>query len=203
VKTHSVSLCNLFPGTEYYFVIKSDDRSENSAESSEYSFTTTGVPNNPIISISTDKYEYTTCETMNITIGLKNPTENAQQAWFVWYLGLPDYNYWLKIMGTQISLPPNFDYSVSIPMHIGDWGGYSFNASWYVALLNTTTSKTISEDTASWKYVPNKMAKSETIPEEIARDVESKILLEKTFPEHFLLEKEPALRKILTVINET
>jgi len=43
VKNHSVSLYNLSSGTKYYFVVKSIDLSGNSAESSEYSFTTSGA----------------------------------------------------------------------------------------------------------------------------------------------------------------
>ncbi|PXF53926.1 MAG: hypothetical protein C4B56_00550 [Candidatus Methanophagaceae archaeon] len=49
VKNHSVSLYNLSSGTKYYFVVKSVDLSGNSAESSEYSFTTLGTLNQPPI----------------------------------------------------------------------------------------------------------------------------------------------------------
>jgi len=49
VKKHAVSLYNLSPGTKYYFVVKSADLSGNSAESSEYSFTTSGALNQPPI----------------------------------------------------------------------------------------------------------------------------------------------------------
>ncbi|MCW7080650.1 MAG: PKD domain-containing protein, partial [Candidatus Methanospirare jalkutatii] len=49
VKKHTVSLYNLSPGTKYYFVVKSVDLSGNSAESSEYSFTTSGALNQPPI----------------------------------------------------------------------------------------------------------------------------------------------------------
>jgi len=49
VKSHSVSLYNLSSGTKYYFVVKSVDLSGNSAESSEYSFTTLGTLNQPPI----------------------------------------------------------------------------------------------------------------------------------------------------------
>jgi len=49
VKKHAVSLYNLSPGTKYYFVVKSVDPSGNSAESSEYSFTTLGTLNQPPI----------------------------------------------------------------------------------------------------------------------------------------------------------
>ena len=49
VKKHAVSLYNLSPGTKYYFVVKSVDLSGNSAESSEYTFTTSGALNQPPI----------------------------------------------------------------------------------------------------------------------------------------------------------
>jgi len=49
VKKHAVSLYNLSSGTKYYFVVKSVDLSGNSAESSEYSFTTLGTLNQPPI----------------------------------------------------------------------------------------------------------------------------------------------------------
>ena len=44
VKNHTVELTGLLPATEYYFVVNSTDRSENSAESSEGSFCTLGGP---------------------------------------------------------------------------------------------------------------------------------------------------------------
>ena len=60
VKNHTIELTGLLPSTCYYFVVNSTDQSENSAESSEYSFTTSGelkvfdtrAPENPYPSIS-------------------------------------------------------------------------------------------------------------------------------------------------------
>ena len=43
VINHTIALTNLSSGTEYYFVVNSTDRSGNSAESSEYRFSTTGT----------------------------------------------------------------------------------------------------------------------------------------------------------------
>ena len=40
---HTITLTPLSPGTNYYFAVNSTDRSDNSAESSEYSFATTGI----------------------------------------------------------------------------------------------------------------------------------------------------------------
>ena len=44
IKNHTIELTGLLPGTCYYFIVNSTDRSENSAESSEYNFTTLEVP---------------------------------------------------------------------------------------------------------------------------------------------------------------
>ena len=149
----------------------------------------------PTVSISIDKYEYTADETMSINITLANPTEEWQPVYFAWRLDLPDYDLQYGIMTKALYLPPDYEQTFPIPFTLGDYE-ISFNASWYVALYNTTTLEVLSEDTVDWKYVPGKMAEGEIIPEEIARDVEAKILLEKVFTGHFLLEKEPALRKI-------
>ena len=54
VKKHAVSLYNLSPGTKYYFVVKSVDLSGNSAESSEYCFTTSGAQEKWSFAIITD-----------------------------------------------------------------------------------------------------------------------------------------------------
>ncbi|RJS79013.1 hypothetical protein CW713_08860, partial [Methanophagales archaeon] len=43
VGNHTIALAKLSPGTKYYFIVNSTDRSVNSAESLEYSFTTTGI----------------------------------------------------------------------------------------------------------------------------------------------------------------
>ncbi|MCW3129266.1 MAG: DUF3160 domain-containing protein [Methanophagales archaeon] len=43
VGNHTIALAKLSPGTKYYFVVNSTDRSGNSAESLECSFTTTGI----------------------------------------------------------------------------------------------------------------------------------------------------------------
>jgi len=54
VKKHAVSLYNLSPGTKYYFVVRSVDLSGNSAESSEYCFTTSGAQEKWSFAIITD-----------------------------------------------------------------------------------------------------------------------------------------------------
>jgi len=170
VKKHAVSLYNLSPGTKYYFVVKSVDLSGNSVESSEYTFTTTGVPNKPIISISTDKHEYTVGNTMSINITISNPTEEGQSVYFAWRLDLPDYDLQYWMMKKSLYLPPDYKRTFTIPFTLGDYR-ITFNASWYVALYNTTTLEVISEDTADWQYVSGAKARGEAIPEEIAKEI--------------------------------
>jgi PKD repeat protein len=127
----------------------------------------------PTVSIFTNKKEYHTWDIMMITIGLVNPTESTQQVLFKWDLILPDYDYWINITSTEITLSPMSVEYFLMPLHIVNWPPTEFNATWYVAFSNTTTLKLISEDTAPWKYGPRKMAKGERKPEaeEIATEI--------------------------------
>jgi hypothetical protein len=126
----------------------------------------------PTVAIKTDKGEYSLGDTMNITLTFKNPSASNIDTYFIWYFGLPDYSYWTPVMTTPLTLPAGFDQLQYFSLAICDWGDYSFNARWYVALLETTPPyEIISEDTADWKYVSGKMAGGETIPAEIAEEI--------------------------------
>lgn len=133
------------------------------------------VTERPKAFISTDKTNYTTCDTMNITLRFENPTDRTQHLLFLWYLSLTDYDYWFRVLATQITLPPSFNESFNLSMHVDDWGNDSFNATWYIALLDKTTYEIIWDDTADWKYVPSAEAYSETIPAEIAKEIRKEI----------------------------
>ena len=122
------------------------------------------------VTISTDKFEYTAGETMLISITLSNPTEEWQPVYFAWRLDLPDYDLQYWIMKKAIYLPSDYEQTFTIPFTLGDYR-IPFNASWYVALYNTTTLEVISEDTADWRYVPGKMAKGKIMPEELANEI--------------------------------
>ncbi len=133
----------------------------------------------PTITISTDKTSYKAGDTMTVNIGFKNPTATSVDSYFVWYFGLPDYGYWTPIMTTQLTLPPNFDQSYDIPIPVGNWGSAGFNATWRVGLLETTPPyKTISEDTADWKYTGEGETAPETpsvLPKEIAKEIKKTV----------------------------
>ena len=122
--------------------------------------------------ITTDKYEYTTCDTMNITIGFRNPAASTKQNIFALGINFTDYNnafFWLT--ASEIALPPKFNQSFTIPLHVDDWGSVEFNASWYVTLLNSTTYETISKNTADWRYNSSKVAEGEMILADIAEEM--------------------------------
>jgi parallel beta-helix repeat protein len=128
--------------------------------------------NTPItsVTISTDKEEYSAGEMMSIHVTIANPTEEMQPVSFAWRLDLLDYGeqYWITVI--PLDLAPGYVQTFTIPWELGNYG-FSFSASWYVALYNTTTLEVISEDTADWRYVPSEMAKGEIMPEEIAREI--------------------------------
>ncbi len=124
----------------------------------------------PTVSISTDKYEYTAGETMLINITFENPTDKVQPVFFAWRLDLPDYDLQYWIMRKSLYLPPDYKRTFTIPFTLGDYR-ITFNASWYVALYNTTTLEVISEDTADWQYVSGAKARGKARPEEIAKEI--------------------------------
>lgn len=61
-------------------------------------------------------------------------------------------------------------------MPIGDWGDYGFNATWYVALLETTPLYGIIRgDRADWVYVPAGKGIEEVKPAEIGEEIKTKL----------------------------
>jgi len=107
-----------------------------------------GLPEEPKVSISTDKYEYAAGDVMLINISLENPSD-GQPVYFLWRLDLTDYDLHYWIMVKKIYLPPEFENTFTIRWTLPRLG-VSFNASWYVALYSDGI---ISEDTADWRYV--------------------------------------------------
>ncbi|RLG92988.1 hypothetical protein DRO29_08080, partial [Candidatus Bathyarchaeota archaeon] len=50
------------------------------------------VPDEPKVSVSTDKYEYRAGDLMLINITFENPTDESKRVKFLWRLDIPDYN---------------------------------------------------------------------------------------------------------------
>ena len=129
----------------------------------------------PSIEIYTDKTSYKPGDTMTVTIGVKNPTASSVDTYFVWYF------YWMQIMATPYTLPPNFDQSYEFSIPVEKWVPFEFDGVWYVALLETTPPyKTICEDTAEWKYELPKttVGEGETTPaalEEIGKEIKKTV----------------------------
>ena len=107
------------------------------------------APDEPRVSISTDKYEYGAGDVMLINITFENPTDERKSVKFLWILDIPDYNLSFKVINNKsILLPPEFKKTFVISWRLPELRA-SFNASWYVALYDGI----ISEDTADWRYI--------------------------------------------------
>ena len=106
----------------------------------------------PIVSISTDKYEYRAGDVMLINITFENPKDEGKSVKFLWRLDIHDYNLSFKVINNKsLLLPPEFKRTFVISWRLPKLRA-SFNASWYVALYDGI----ISEDTADWRYVGKK-----------------------------------------------
>jgi len=111
------------------------------------------APDEPKVSISTDKYEYRAGDLMLINITFENPKDERKSVKFLWRLDIPDYNLSFTIINNKsLLLPPEFKKTFVISWRLPKLSA-SFNASWYVALYSDGV---ISEDTADWRYVGRK-----------------------------------------------
>ncbi len=132
-----------------------------------------GVPNQDVtVSIDIDKYAYRPGDIMQAKIGFENPNTDYTDAYFSWYLLIPDQGYSKRILLKKLRLPPESNRSINISIPIKNWSPVSFNARLYVALNETVPPcKLISEDSVDWRYVPVMAEKGETVPDEIADSV--------------------------------
>jgi len=124
----------------------------------------------PIVSITTDEFEYSTADTMTITIDIVNPTEDSVA--FQWYWGVPQYRIWLPVT-TSASIPAGYDVTVDLNFTIPDWGSRPFGNVFYVQLLDAT-GEVLDADAACWAYSPS----GEAMPEEkvdIAKEIKKTI----------------------------
>jgi len=132
------------------------------------------APEEPIVSVSTDKYEYTAGDVMLINITFKNPTDESKSVKFLWALDIHDYNLSFKVINNKsLLLPPEFEMTFTIHRKLPSLRA-SFNASWYVALYDGV----ISEDTADWRYIGAKKKGEREIARDMAelREIEGSVL---------------------------
>lgn len=138
-----------------------------------------------MVAIATDKYEYTTGDTMHLGLDVNNPG-SAQYVTLNIYLDQPTGGTF-TLVDTTVTLPAGLDYSnpdfkvfrlPSIPK-----GTYT----WHAQLSDPVTDEIICEDTAEWRYVSTAATRGEMTPEEIAKEIE------KVF-EEMVLEMEEGSR---------
>jgi len=132
------------------------------------------APEEPIVSVSTDKYEYRAGDVMLINVTFENPTDERKSVKFLWTLDIPDYNLSFKVINNKsLLLPPEFKKTFVISWRLPELSA-SFNASWYVALYDGI----ISEDTADWRYVCAKKKEEREIAREMTelREIERSVL---------------------------
>ena len=124
------------------------------------------APDEPKVSISTDKYEYRAGDVMLINITFENPTDERKSVKFLWRLDIPDYGISFTVINNKsLSLPPEFEKTFVISWTLPNLS-VSFNASWYIALYDGV----ISEDTADWRYIGVKKKGEREIAIEMVED---------------------------------
>ena len=107
---------------------------------------------NPSVGISTDKYEYAAGDTMLINITIANPREEGEEVKFLWQLNIYDYGITRTIVDNRtIILPSEYNKTYNLIWRLPSFS-VNFNASFYVAMFNKTTSDKICEDYAYWRY---------------------------------------------------
>jgi len=126
------------------------------------------APEEPKVSVSTDKYEYRAGDLMLINITFENPTDESKSVKFLWRLDILDYNLSFTVINNKsLLLPPEFKKTFVISWRLPELRA-SFNASWYVALYDGI----ISEDTADWRYVGKKGGGRDIAIAEYLREIE-------------------------------
>ncbi|MCW7071671.1 MAG: hypothetical protein OCU12_05010 [Methanophagales archaeon] len=123
----------------------------------------------PEISVTTDKFKYWYCNTMNITIDISNPTSSpVTLKWFAW---IPQLGYSVKL--ANLSIPAGYANTFTVPLHVDDWGSTPFAIVWYVDLQDETTGAVLAADTAVCAYCPSCGGKTMTMPTAIMPTVPS------------------------------
>jgi hypothetical protein len=157
----------------YWVNIDMDTIIEGPSTDTDWMIRALGALAHPSVIISTEKSVYTPGDTMLVTIELRNPGTDVDVV-FVWYLWLPEFDYWHQVMASPLSLPEGYDETFDIPLPIGNWGGMSFYAWWVVALLEPSTWDVIDMDYALWFYLAT--GGSSISPDAFAEQVEKAIL---------------------------
>lgn len=122
----------------------------------------------PTVSITTDKCEYCTGDTMNVTLDIINPTSDAVR--LEWYLWIPQFSF--SIPMAKATMPPGFDDTYITTIEIGDWGATPFSAIWFVHLLDAGSGEVLCHDSAYWMYTGKGKATPANLAEQINKTIE-------------------------------
>ena len=122
----------------------------------------------PEVRISTDKYEYRAGDMMTVNITVENPKDEREHVIFLFQLKIIDFNKSFNIINRSLILPPKLNKTKTLQFNLPNLS-ISFNASWYVAMFNASTSEMISEDEAEWMFVAK--AEERMTPEEIVKEM--------------------------------
>ena len=107
----------------------------------------------PVVSITTDKIDYTTGDIMLTNITIANPTEETQHVIFNWWVTVPSKGFYTAPLATvPMTLPPSYNKTLTYTITVGYWGADNFGAVFCVALTNQTSGKIISFDATFWNY---------------------------------------------------
>ena len=122
----------------------------------------------PEVRISTDKYEYRAGDMMTVNITVENPKDESEHVIFLFQLKIIDFNKSFNIINRSLILPPKLNKTKTLQFNLPNLS-IPFNASWYVAIFNASTSEMISEDEAEWMFVAK--AEERMTPEEILKEI--------------------------------
>ncbi|PXF51745.1 MAG: hypothetical protein C4B55_05155 [Candidatus Methanophagaceae archaeon] len=133
----------------------------------------------PTISVTTDKTDYKTFDTMSVEIEFANPTNATQWVVYKWWLTIPGFDFMTTMATMPMTLPADYSQTFSYPIYVGYWGEQSFGALWGVALLDPGTNEIICFDTTYWCYKPirpkNAGAETKKTPKSIASEIKEEI----------------------------
>ena len=133
----------------------------------------------PTISVTTDKTDYKTFDTMSVEIEIANPTNATQWVVYKWWLTIPGFDFMTTMATMPMTLPAGYSQTFSYPIYVGYWGEESFGALWGAALLDPGTNEIICFDSAYWCYKPirpkNAGAETKKTPKSIASEIKEEI----------------------------
>jgi len=124
----------------------------------------------PTVSISTNELEYSSADTMTITIDIANPTEDSIT--FQWYWVVPQFSVCVPVMSAPI--PAGYDDTTDFSFLIPDWGSTPFGNVFYVQLTDAS-SEVLDADVIWWAYSPSVVEAMPAVEVDITKEIRKTI----------------------------